>query len=510
MKFVHTLTALMLYVTSYPCTADVGGIDVDATLRKMHQSDLRYSEYQMQHSEADNRLPQIGIPGSSVITVQEEKVFGKYYFRKARENLKVISDPVLDDYIKALGSRLIAHANNVYFPFNFFLTEDSTINASAFLGGNVRIHTGLVSFTENESQLAAVIAHEITHVTQRHVARFIEDAAARQNMTIGAVIGGIILTIINPAVGMAALQTTLGLNMQAQINYTRHDEFEADHIGIDLMYRAGFDPAQMAVLFGRMTSLSYRNIPQGLLTHPIPEVRVAEARSRAEKLPARTVREDPDYCFAKARIKARFSDMPGDRVIDFFKKSLNDKKNSCSRDSLLYGLALGYLADRNASKSKEVLDQISQSHKSSHFILDTRTDLYIMNNNPKEAVAMLAPKYELMPNNQTVVLNYAVALNAANHTDTAIKILKKFILKNPENVIAYEMLARNYRKQNRMYEYHVTMAEFHSRCGNFDRSNASIMQASRLARTKLEKAKLDAMVVRNEQTKISDKQFENR
>jgi predicted Zn-dependent protease len=500
----------MLLLTSFSCIADVGGIDVDATLRKMHESDLHYSEYQQQQREADNRLPQIGIPGSSVITVQEERVFGKYYFRKARENLKVISDPVLDDYIKDLGARLIAHANNVHFPFNFFLTEDKTINASAFLGGNVRIHTGLVSFTENESQLASVLAHEITHVTQRHVARFIEDAAARQNLTIGAVIGGIILAVINPALGMATLQTTLGLNMQAQINYTRNDEFEADHIGIDLMYRAGFDPIQMAVMFGKMTSLSYRNIPQGLLTHPIPEVRVSEARSRAEKLPARKKRENPNYCFAKARIKARFSNMTGSQVIDYFQKSLEDKKNTCSKDSLLYGLTLGYLANNDRSKAKETLGRISSAHSSNNFILDTRTDLYIAGGTPESAVAMLKPRYDLTPNNQTVVLNYAVALNAAGKTGTAIKILKKFISKNPENIIAYDLLAKNYRKENRMYEYNVAMAEFHALCGNYTLSNSNILQASRHARTKLEKARLDAMMVRNEQTRISDKQFEKK
>ncbi|MBQ8706824.1 MAG: M48 family metallopeptidase [Succinivibrionaceae bacterium] len=498
-------TALLLF--SHLACADVGGIDVDATLRRMHDSDLRYREYQTSRRDADNRLPQIGTPGSSVITVQEERVFGRFYFRKARENLKVIADPALDDYIKNLGSRLISHANNVHFPYNFFITQDPTINASAFLGGNVRVHTGLVLFTDNESQLASVLAHEITHVTQRHIARFLEAAAARQPLTIGAFVGGVILAIINPALGMATLQTTLGLNMQAQIDYTRNDEMEADHIGIDLMYRSGFDPTQMAQLFSRMTSLSYKNIPQGLLTHPIPERRVSDARARADRMPRRGAHESPEYCFAKARIRARFAGMTPEAVIDYYQKALNGKTETCSRDSLLYGLTLGYVAQKNGAKARETFGRISSSAGGNYFLLDTATDISIMNREPAKAVALLAPKYNLSPANQTVAINYAAALQAAGRYSDAIAALKKFIGKNPENMIAHDLLAQNYRRLGRYYEYYVSLAELNSLAGDFDRSNANLNRAARYATTRLEKAKLDAMVVRNEQIRLSDRQF---
>ncbi len=496
----------MLYATA---SADVGGIDVDQAVRQMYNESHHYNHYHHSHKDADNRLPQIGTPGSDVITVQEERVFGKFYFRTARQNLKVINDPVLDDYIKDLGNRLIAHANQVYFPFNFFLTQDRTINASAFLGGNVRVHTGLVSFTENESQLAAVLAHEITHVTQRHIARFLEDAARRQTMTIGAMVGGVILAIINPALGMAALQTTLGLNMQAEINYTRQDELEADHIGIDLLYRAGFDPTQMAELFRRMSKGSQRNIPQGLLTHPIPETRVADARSRADRLRAKAPAPQINYYFAKARIKVRHSDLRPDEVIDYYQKATQSNSTNMIQAADYYGLALGYLADKSPSRALRALQQIPKNYQNNLFVVDALTDIYLLLKQPQTALALLDKKYELSPYNQTIAINYAVALNAAGQYKKAVKVLKKYLVRYPENIICYDLLAQNYQKLNMQYEYYVALAQKLALFGEFDQSNAQLNRAAKHAKSRLEKARLDALVVRNEETRLSDKQFKN-
>ncbi len=487
---------------------NVGGIDVDETMRRMNQYGGSWSSQELMRKDADNRLPQIGIAGSSVITVEEERVFGNYFFKKSKQNLNVIFDPVLDDYVKTLGNKLISHANNVHFPFNFFLVKNREINASAFLGGNVRIHSGLFAYADNESQLASVLAHEITHVTQRHIARFIEDAAERQHMTIGAVIGGLILSLINPAMGMAAIQTSLGLNMQASINYTRADEREADNIGIDLMARSGFDPRQMGEMFSKMTSLSYKNIPQGLLTHPIPETRVAEARSRAEKYPNIKTLPNPNFLFAKARIQARFSDMSPEKVIDFFSKTLKGHHASYSEDAIYYGITIGYLDARNYSKAIEYYNKISKKYSRNPFLLDVYSDICILGKNPQAAVNILNQEYNLTPNSPTVAINLAVALNAQGQYKQAIKVLKNFINHNPNYDIAHDLLAMNYKKINDMYNFHVELAAYLSLSADYDKSNFNLLQASKYAKTRLEKARLDALTVQNEQHRLSDAQFE--
>ena len=164
--------------------------DLESDLEKaLNQRDRNY--YLYNNRDVDDLVPQIGTAGSTTIT--------------ARQLLDIIDDPVLDEYINTLGSKIVSHANNVHFPFNFFLIKDQTINAAAFLGGNVKVNSGLFNYADNESQIAAVLAHEITHVTQRHLARFIEDAKSRQTKTLGAIVGSVVLALINPTLGMAAL-----------------------------------------------------------------------------------------------------------------------------------------------------------------------------------------------------------------------------------------------------------------------------------------------------------------
>lgn len=505
---MNKLSIFLLSILSPISFANVGGINVDETIRKMNETNGGWSQYEVMQRESDNRLPQIGIAGSSVITVQEEKVFGNYFYRKSKQNLNVILDPVLDDYIKTLGNQLISHANNVHFPFNFFIVSDPSINAAAFLGGNVRIHSGLFDYSDNESQLAAVIAHEITHVTQRHIARFIEDAAARQNVTIGAIVASVILTMINPAVGIATLQTSLGLNMQASINYTRRDEIEADHIGIDLMARSGFNPREMGEMFSKMTSLSYKNIPQGLLTHPIPETRVAEARNRAEKYPQIKQVQNPNFLFAKARIKARYSNLTPEKVIDYFSKVLQGYHGSYTNDAIYYGLAIGYLDNKNYSKAMENYNKISKKYSNNPFILDVYSDICILGKNAQQAVNVLSKQYNITPNSPTIVINLAMALNSTNQYKKSIQILKNFLYKNPNYDLAHDLLARTYKKINDYYHFYVELAAYFTLSADYDKSNFNILQASKYAKTKLEKARLDALTVNNEELRLSDAQFE--
>ncbi len=498
----------MLSLLSSVALGDVGGIDVDEAMRRMNQYNGSWSGQELMRKDADDRLPQLGIAGSSVITVEEERVFGNYFFRKSKQHLNVILDPVLDDYIKTLGNRLISHANNVHFPFNFFLVENQEINAAAFLGGNVRIHSGLLTFADNESQLASVIAHEITHVTQRHIARFIEDSASRQNLAIGAIVGGIILSIINPSLGMAALHTSLGLNIQASINYTRRDESEADNIGIDLMARSGFDPREMGEMFSKMTSLSYKNIPQGLLTHPIPETRIAEARSRAERYPAIHTLENINFLFARARIQARYSGLNPEKAIEFFMDTLKGHRGSYTGDALYYGLSLAYLDNKNYAQALEYYNKIDARFRSNPFMLDVYSDICILGKNPQAAINALSREYQLTPNSPTVVINLAMAQNAAGQYRNTIKILKQFLYRNPDYDLAHDLLARTYRKINDMYNFHVELAAYFSLSANYDKSNFNLLQATKYAKSKLEKARLDALTVKNEQLRVSDAQFE--
>ena len=194
-------------------------------------------------------LPDIGTAASGTLTIDQENQYGDAYMRMLRNRAPIINDPVLNEYIDSLGHRLVANADDVKTPFTFFMIRDRNINAFAFFGGYVAIHSGLFLHAQNESELASVIAHEIAHVTQRHLARSMEDQARRTPATIAALAGSLLLAIASPEAGMAAITAATAGNMQGQINYTRSNEKEADRFGIATLSKAGFDVSAMPTFF---------------------------------------------------------------------------------------------------------------------------------------------------------------------------------------------------------------------------------------------------------------------
>lgn len=126
-------------------------------------------------ADTSDTLPDMGTSAGSTLSIGQEMQMGDYYVRQLRGSAPLINDPLLVQYINGLGMRLVAHADSVKTPFHFYLINNDEINAFAFFGGNVVLHSALFRYSDNESQLASVMAHEISHVTQRHLARAMED-----------------------------------------------------------------------------------------------------------------------------------------------------------------------------------------------------------------------------------------------------------------------------------------------------------------------------------------------
>ncbi|MEZ8387304.1 M48 family metalloprotease, partial [Vibrio splendidus] len=158
-------------------------------------------------------LPDIGTAAGGTLTIDQELIYGDAYMRIIRSSQPIVNDPVLNQYIDTLGHRLVASANDVKTPFQFFMIRDRNINAFAFFGGYVALHSGLFLHAQSESELASVLAHEIAHVTQRHLARSMEDQARRSPATIAALAASVLLAIAAPEAGIAALTATTAGNM---------------------------------------------------------------------------------------------------------------------------------------------------------------------------------------------------------------------------------------------------------------------------------------------------------
>ena len=230
----------------------------------------------------------IGTAGVRGMSVEKENELGQYFMIVARSQLPIVNDPVLSEYLAGTVGRMAAQAQGVRYPFESFFVEDRSVNAAAFFGGKIMVNTGLIAATDTESEFAGVLAHEMTHITQRHLARSLEIQSDAQTAGILGMIGGLILGVVNPALAMATVTASVNGAQQAGINYTRSNEEEADRIGIDLLYRSGFNPEGMPSLFRKLRAMDNKVNPafEMLLTHPLSEKRVADAENRSAQMEA--------------------------------------------------------------------------------------------------------------------------------------------------------------------------------------------------------------------------------
>jgi predicted Zn-dependent protease len=417
-----------------------------------------------------NKLPEIGISGVSVLSLDKERQIGQAMMRQLRASQPIIQDPVLIEYVNHLGNQLVKNAQDVNYAFKFFLINNNELNAFAFFGGHVGIHSGLLTTADNESELASVIAHEISHVTQRHLARRLESQSRSQTLSMAGMLSGILLTLVNPTVGMAALSASMAASQQASINYTRSNEKEADRVGIALLANSNFDPQGAPSFFSKMSE-KYRYAskpPAMLLTHPLPESRIADARQRAHNFPARQLAPSLSFELAKSRIQARYQGKPKDNI-SYFKQQL-DKKKYTLKAAANYGLAISYFEDKQYQSAKELLESLQKQDKHNLFYIDVLTDVYLGLKEYDKALTMLANLALYMPNNQVISLNYSNALLSAGNYQEAATVLQDFLLVNPDNFIAYDILTTVYRKQGKIGLMHTAKAEVLALLGGYSKA----------------------------------------
>lgn len=469
-------------------------------------SGIVYSQQSSSQSQK-NALPEIGVVASDAISLDKEQQVGDVLMRQLRSQAPIVHDPLLEEYIQDLGNRLVAQAQNVKFPYKFFLINNNAINAFAFFGGHIGIHTGLINNASNESELASVLAHEIAHVTQRHIARGIQARQRASSLQLASFFGSILLAMANPEAGMAALQTTNAVAAQSQINYTRSNEREADSIGIRILSQAGYNPQGAASFFGKLAEQNRsRSRPMAfLLTHPLPESRIAEARSRANNLPNRGISDSLNFQLAKARIQARHYGNPKDSITNF--QTILDKERYRFKEAAEYGLAISYMGNEQYKEAKEIIDRLRQSDPENLFYIDVFTDLALELNQGDKAIALLKAQSERMPHNQVITLNLANALIKKEDYEQATNILKDFLLINPNHFLALQLLSDAYGENQQMLEMHQSKAELFAQVGAYQRAIDELHSAYNFAHDrKVEKQRIRARIdqFRDSQTRLKN------
>lgn len=412
-----------------------------------------------------NKLPEIGVVASDTLTIEKEKVVGDVIMRQLRGQAPLVHDPVLNEYIQGIGNKLVIHADNAKFPFKFFMINNSAINAFAFYGGHIGIHTGLLAQANTESELASVFAHEVAHVTQRHLARRAQSQERSFPLQIASLLGGILLAIADPEAGMAAIYASQAASAQSTINFTRKNEQEADNIGINILYRAGFDPMGAPAFFEKLlaaaSNTSSANQLAFLRTHPLPSDRVAETVTRARSYGNRSLAASLDFQLAKARIKARYMSTPK-RNIEYFASIQNRSNVGVYNLAADYGLAISYFENEEYSKANIIMQDLLNFSPENLFFLDLMTDVLIEQEKAKSAVSLLLPLWTLKPKNNVLALNLANAYIAAQNYEPAIEILRDLLLIDRENFLAYQLLHDAYNRTLNKKDAHMVQAEIYA------------------------------------------------
>ncbi|MGF1695848.1 M48 family metallopeptidase [Vibrio kyushuensis] len=448
-------------------------------------------------SMANNiELPDIGTAAGATLTIDQEIIYGDAYMRILRNNSPIVNDPVLNEYIDSLGHRLVANANDVKTPFTFFMIRDRNINAFAFFGGYVALHSGLFLHAQSESELASVVAHEIAHVTQRHLARRMEDQARRSPATMAALAASLLIAIAAPEAGIAAITAATAGSMQSQINYTRSNEKEADRFGINTLAKAGFEVKAMPRFFGRLAD-EYRYAstpPPMLLTHPLPEDRITDSRERARGYPPMRIQPSLDYQLARSRIVARYANIESGASMDWLNRA-ERRADADIKPAYRYGKALVHLDDKQLDEAEAILNDLIKLDPNNNFYLDAFSDLYIEKKQPEKAQAMLERALKSKPNNAVLTINYANVLLKQDKNTEAIRVLQRYTHDNGDDVNGWHLLSEAHIALGNSAEDLAARAELLALKANWNKAIQFYTQAGQIAELgSLQQARYDARI----------------
>jgi predicted Zn-dependent protease len=315
---------------------------------------------------AGDDLPDIGSGANSTLTLNDEYQLGRMVVRGLRDQGLILEDPEVTDYIQALGNRIASQIPDSEQRFTFFVVRENSINAFALPGGFIGVHYGLITATANESQLASVLAHEIAHVTQRHIARAIQAQGRNTMASAAAMLAAILIGITTgtPDAMQAGIAVAQGMAAQQQINFTRANEYEADRVGIGFLAAAGFDPNGMPDFFetlSRRSGLAGIGVPELLRTHPVTSNRIAESRDRAGQLRPTIAAETASYAFVRERV--RVLGAPNDSDLRPYYAALADRAPLTAAQR--YGEALARLGAGDRDRAASALVELAAAQPQS-------------------------------------------------------------------------------------------------------------------------------------------------
>lgn len=402
-------------------------------------------------------LPDLGDVSQATISPQQERQIGEQSMIEIRADKSYLDDAEINDYLNQIGYRLASNSSDPGLGFEFFAINDNVINAFSLPGGFIGVNTGLILITQSESELASVLAHEISHATQHHVIRMIAGQKVNTLASMAAIAVAILAARNNPQASQAALLGAEGGVIQRQLNFSRANEQEADRIGLSLLEKSGFDAHAMPAFLARMekaTRLLEGNMPPYFRTHPITSERVADIANRVQAIPYRLVPDSLSFHLVQAKLQVM--EKTPQEAVDFFSNALGPNKYG-NQIAQRYGLVLALLHSGQAARAQKEFVPLHGEETRNPMIATLGGQIRQANNAP-DIVEFYRNATQNFPQHRALIYDYVGLLLKGKQFNDALKLLNDQIISFPDDARLYELQARSYAALGRKQEEHHALA----------------------------------------------------
>lgn len=427
-------------------------------------------------------LPSLGDRISGTVSLEQEHRMGQQFLSQLRRSAPTIPDALLNNYLENISFKLAARSELKDRRLSFIIIDSEEINAFAAPGGIIGVNTGLFLNARTEAEFASVMGHELAHVSQRHFARGIDQAqAGRVGQLAGLLASVLIMATSDGGHGMAAATAAQGVAMDQQLRFSRSNESEADRIGQDTMYNAGFDPSGQASMYERLLAANRfgRRPPEFLLTHPLTETRIAESRSRASRYLPREYTRNLDYQIMRARVVGHYARDKAGLVIDT-QRQFEASNSEFDRDASRYALAVAYWENEQYAEASETLAPLLEKYPNRISLVVTQAEIFTKQREAGRAIEYLRRHLEINPNNHPLTMAYVDALIETRAYNRAASVMEEHTKVRSNDHHLWYQLAETWGQAGEISKVHQSRAEYFSLIGDLRSAREQLQFALRV------------------------------
>ena len=409
---------------------------------------------------AQSDLPDFGDVSAGTLSPTEERRLGEAFMREVRARLPLVDDPGIEEYVYSLGHRLATASDARNQPFHFFVVAHDDINAFAGPDGYIGINAGLITSTESEGELAAVLAHEMAHVTQRHIARRFQQQERTALPVFAGILAAVVLGSQSPELGQATAAAALGSSVQTALNFSREAEQEADRVGMQVLVRAGFDARAMPAFLEKLQSSGRftRKAPEYLSTHPLTISRIADLRARSEQGPPGMHVDSLRYRLVRAKLEVLQNEDP-EHALAYFRSALEGEEHEDLAVAIRYALALALARTGAHDEARVILGRLAERHPEELTLRIAMAENELAAGHTSQSITLFEEVFERHPRNRPLVLGFVEALVRNRHSDEALAIIDAFERSEGTDRRLHRLAAEAYAQRGETTRSRLSLAE---------------------------------------------------